>query len=76
MLSFIVLLTGNFFLFIVALIGAQSCYFGRRWKWFARLILCVLISSTCLAFEVYQWLTPPESDELPTIVIRQPTTPL
>jgi hypothetical protein len=74
--SLILILIGNFFVFIICLTGAQACYFKKRWKWFFLMVACVLISGTCVFIELYQWLAPAASRELPSVFIRQPTTPL
>jgi len=70
----ILILSGNFFVLIICLIGAQTCYFKRSWKWFVLSMLCVVISAGCIGLAVYQVLTPPSHET--TIVVRQPTTPL
>jgi hypothetical protein len=70
----ILILIGNFFVFICCLIGAQACFFKGRWKWFVVSVLCVLVSGGCIALELYQAWNPPEG-ELP-VVVRSPITPL
>jgi len=70
----ILILSGNFFVLILSLIGAQASYFKACWKWFVLSMLCAVISGGCIGVEVYQVLTPPSHDM--TIVVRQPTTPL
>jgi hypothetical protein len=67
-------LIGGFFVFILCLIAAQTCYFGARWIWFWLAVTGAIVSAACMGDEVYQWLTPPENQQ--TIVVRQPTTPL
>jgi len=73
-MSLIIILIANFFVFIICLIGAQTCYFKKRWKWFCLMLTCIIMSGACIFIELYQWLVPPQQD-LP-VVIRQPTTPL
>jgi MFS family permease len=73
-MSQILLVTGNFFILIIALMGTQSCYFKAKWKWFWLMLVCAVISAMCVGVEFYQWMAP-ESQELP-IYVRQPTTPL
>jgi len=70
----ILILIGNFFVFIFCLIGAQACYFRRSWKWFAVTMVCVTISGFCIFVELTEWLIPPPHE--PAAYIRQPTTPL
>jgi len=74
-MSQLLLLTGNFFILIICLVGVQCCYFRQRWKWFWLMLVCVLMSATCIGIVVYQWLSPAPERELP-IVVRSPTTPL
>jgi hypothetical protein len=69
------MLSGNFFVFICCLIGAQTCYFKGNWKWFVVMVLCVLVSGTIIFVESYQVLVVSPDQELP-LVIRNPTTPL
>jgi glucan phosphoethanolaminetransferase (alkaline phosphatase superfamily) len=76
MMPLILLLSGNLFILIISLVGVQASYFRRRWKWFWAMLVCVIMSGMCLAVTLYQWLAPPTDTSLPTIVIRQPTTPL
>jgi hypothetical protein len=73
-MSQILLVSGNFFILIITLMGMQSCYFKAKWRWFWLMLACALISGMCIAVEFYQWMLPP-SHELQTYV-RQPTTPL
>ncbi len=54
----ILLAAGNFFVLIVCLVGAQSCYFRRSWKWFSLLVLCAVISAACIVAELYPWCEP------------------
>ena len=63
------------FLFILSMIGAQECFFARRWRSFFLILMCAVISGTTMFTQMYQWLAPQPERELP-IVIRQPTTPL
>jgi hypothetical protein len=70
----ILILSGNFVVFILSLIGAQASYFGKSWKWFVLAVICVLISGACIFAELAQWLIPPLHES--TVVMRQPTTPL
>jgi hypothetical protein len=72
--SLIMIFVGNFFIFIVSLIGAQTLYFKGRWKWFVLTVACVVISGTCMFVEAYQWLAPVEHKF--HVYVRQPTTPL
>ncbi len=71
----LLLLTANFFILIICLVGVQSCYFRRRWKWFSLMLVCVLLSGGCIAIVLYQCFAPGTPDDLPFIV-RSPTTPL
>jgi hypothetical protein len=75
-MALIAILFGNISLFILSMIGAQATYYRGNYKKCWLLILCVVISATCVFIEVYQWLGPPASNGLPTVVIRNPTTPL
>jgi hypothetical protein len=70
----ILILTGNFFVFILCLIGAQSCFFGRQWKWFFLTVAFVILTATFIFIELSPWLFPPVHDLPP--VLRNPTTPL
>ena len=73
-MSQILLMAGNFFILIIALMGVQRCYFKASWKWFWLMLICVLLSATCISIVVYQWVTPPEHDT--PVYVRSPTTPL
>jgi hypothetical protein len=73
-MPFILILTGNFFVFILCLIGAQSCYFGRQWRWFFVTVAFVLLSGTIIFVELSPLLFPPDRDR--PEVLRFPTTPL
>jgi glucan phosphoethanolaminetransferase (alkaline phosphatase superfamily) len=73
-MSQIMLLTGNFFILIISLVGVQTCYFKSRWKWFCLMLICVLLSSMCIGVVVYQWMMPPEHD--PVLLNRLPVAPL
>ncbi len=70
----ILILIGNFFVFICCLIGAQACYFKCNWKWFTVSVLCVLVSAACILLELSQWLFPPEHQT--AVFVHQPTTSL
>jgi glucan phosphoethanolaminetransferase (alkaline phosphatase superfamily) len=73
-MSLILILSGNFFILIFSLIGAQASFFQRRWKWFALTLACAILSGACIAVEAYDSLCPSERDV--PVVMRQPTTPL
>ncbi len=71
----LLLLTGNFFILIIALMGLQCCYFRHNWRWFWLMFCCVLLSAGCLGAELYQVLGPkPPRDLVP--YARQLLTPL
>ena len=70
----LLLLVGNAYILIVCLVGATTCYFRSRWKWFWLMLACVVMSSMCIAVVLDQWLNPTTPD-LPGLV-RPPTTPL
>jgi glucan phosphoethanolaminetransferase (alkaline phosphatase superfamily) len=72
----LLLMIGNFFILIICLMGAQSCYFKRNWKWFWLMLVCVLLSSGGIATVVYEWMGPYGPTDLPAAVIRNPTSPL
>jgi glucan phosphoethanolaminetransferase (alkaline phosphatase superfamily) len=74
-MALILILSGNFFVLIICLIGAQTCYFKRNWKWFYLSLLCVLISAGCIGAEMYQAWGPGAAAEQ-SVVVRSPTTPL
>ena len=63
----------SFFVFILGLIGAQCCYFSRRWMLFWVAVVCVVISGGCVFDELYQWIEPPQRE--PTLTLR-PVIPL
>lgn len=75
-MTLILILSGNFFVLIICLIGAQMCFFKRNWKWFCLSMLCVLISAACIGAEMYQVWCPQAVREQQSIVVRSPTTPL
>ena len=70
----ILILTGNFFVFILCLIGAQSCYFGRKWRWFFVSVALVIASASFIFVELSPWIFPAITDR--PSVLRNPTTPL
>jgi hypothetical protein len=74
-MSQLLFVTANLFILIICLVGAQSCYFRRRWKWFWLMLTCVVLSGSCVIFMVNQLCSPPPKIELP-FVVRTPTTPL
>jgi hypothetical protein len=69
----LLVLTGNFFVFILCLIGAQSCFFGRQWRWFFLTIALVVASASFIVVELSPWVFPATRDR--PAVIRYPTTP-
>jgi len=71
----ILILTANFFVFILCLIGAQSCYFGRQWRWFFVAVALVVASASFICVELSPWVFPAPAHDRPT-VLRYPTTPL
>jgi hypothetical protein len=70
----ILILTGNFFVFILCLIGAQSCFFGRQWRWFFVTLALVVASASFIFVELSPWIFPAVHDR--PAVLRYPTTPL
>ncbi len=70
----LLLVAANFFILIICLMGVQSCYFKRRWMWFWLMLVCVLLSGTCIGVVFYGWLFP-DTQELQGLNLR-PTTPL
>jgi hypothetical protein len=62
--TYILILSGNFMIFILALIGAQACTRERqKWRWFW--VACALLSGACIAGELYQAFFPtPDRDPL------------
>jgi hypothetical protein len=75
-MALIAILFGNISLFILSAIGAQVTYYRGSYKKCWLMTLCVIISAACVGIEVYQWVVPTSSHDLPSLVIRQPTTPL
>jgi glucan phosphoethanolaminetransferase (alkaline phosphatase superfamily) len=73
-MSLLLLLIGNAYILIVCLVGATTCFFRSRWKWFWLLLACVIVSSMCIGIALDQWLMTPSQD-FPGLV-RPPTTPL
>ncbi len=71
----LLLVTAYLFILIICLVGVQSCYFRRKWKWFSLMLVCVLLSGGCIAIVLYQWFAPAPPDEFP-VIVRSPTTPL
>ena len=67
----LVIFAVSLFAFIASMIGTLGNYFEKRWKWFLFMLFCVIISTACMAVELYQWETPPPPHELP-LVIRSP----
>jgi hypothetical protein len=53
----LVLIIANVFIFIICLVGMQSCYFRRRWLWFWLMLVCVLLSGACASIVLRQWMT-------------------
>jgi len=59
--------SANVAVLIICLMGLQSCYFRRSWKWFWLMLLCVLLSGACAGFEIYQWLGPSAQISMPRL---------
>jgi uncharacterized membrane protein YesL len=74
-MSQLLLVTANFFVLIICLIGVQTCYFRQRWRWFWLMLVCVILSGACISIILYQWFVPVPATELP-LFNRSPTTPL
>lgn len=62
----ILLGTANIFVLIVCLVGVQTCYFRRNWKWYWLLLICAVLSGASAFVFFYQWLHP----ESPLVVPR------
>jgi hypothetical protein len=73
-MTLLLMMTGNFCVFLICLMGAQSCYFKRKWKWFWLMTLCVIISSAYLGFEACLWLNP--SARTSSTFLQPPLSPL
>ena len=73
-MSDILLLTGNFFILIISLVGVQACYFRGRWKWFCLMLVCVILSAMCIGIVVYPMVVPTTHDV--PLVNRAPIMPL
>jgi hypothetical protein len=55
---YVLILAGNFMIFIMALIGAQACCTKERRKWMWLLVACALLSGGCIVGELYQAFAP------------------
>ena len=64
-MSQILLGTANVSVLIICLIGVQTCYFRRNWKWFWLMLVCVILSGACAFFIFYQWFNPGTPLHLP-----------
>jgi hypothetical protein len=56
--TYILILSGNFLIFIMALIGAQACCVKARQKWMWLWLACALLSGACIVAELYQAFAP------------------
>jgi hypothetical protein len=63
----ILLGSANVAVLIVCLMGLQSCYFRKSWKWFWLMFLCVLLSGASAGVELYQWLGPNQETSMPRL---------
>jgi hypothetical protein len=54
-MSPILLGTANVSVLIICLVGVQTCYFRRNWKWFWLLLVCVVLSGASAFVLFYGW---------------------
>ncbi len=66
-MSQILLGTANVSVLIICLVGVQTCYFRRNWKWFWLLLICVLLSGVSAFVLFYGWFNPEVSLHLPRL---------
>ena len=57
----------NVAVLIICLMGLQSCYFRKSWKWFWLMLVCVLLSGASAGVELYEWLGPQAETSLPRL---------
>jgi hypothetical protein len=73
-MSQILLGTANVSVLIICLVGVQTCYFRRNWKWFWLLLICVILSGVS-AFVLFYGFNPEVSLHVPRLD-RSPPNPL
>ncbi len=50
--------TANVSVLLICLVGVQTCYFRRNWKWFWLLLVCVVLSGFSAFVLFYGWFNP------------------
>ena len=73
-MSQILLGTANVSVLIICLVGVQTCYFRRNWRWFWLLLVCVILSGAS-AFVLFYGFNPDSAAHLPRLD-RSPPSPL
>jgi hypothetical protein len=63
----ILIATANVSVLIICLIGVQTCYFRRNWKWFWLLLVCVVLSGASAIVLFYGWFNPDAPLRLPRL---------
>jgi len=67
----LIVFTLGLFAFIASMIGTLCVFFGKRWRLFVIMLLCVLVSSACMFFELYRLLILSQPHQTP-IIFHQP----
>jgi hypothetical protein len=63
----ILLGTANVSVLIICLVGVQTCYFRRNWKWFWLLLVCVILSGASAFVLFWGWFYPGSAAHLPRL---------
>jgi hypothetical protein len=59
--------TANVSVFIICLIGVQTCYFRQNWKWFWLMLVCCVLSGASAFVLFYGWFDPASPIALPRL---------
>ncbi len=67
----LILFAVGLFAFILSMIGTLYGFFGKGWRLFVTMLLCVLVISASMVFEIYQFLILAQPQRTP-LVSREP----